>query len=115
MTSIFPIAYGFSKFASGVLGARSSPSLLLGGGLVATALVNICFGFGASMTWCVANASAESSANASLLRATPFVSSRMSCTVASSHSILACAQSLVSAKTAVKSSSKAVQHTASGV
>lgn len=51
MTSIFPIAYGFSKFASGVLGARSSPSLLLGGGLIATALVNLCFGFGASMTW----------------------------------------------------------------
>jgi MFS transporter, OPA family, sugar phosphate sensor protein UhpC len=52
MTSIFPIAYGFSKFASGVLGARTSPTLLLGGGLMATALVNITFGFGASMTWC---------------------------------------------------------------
>lgn len=51
MTSIFPIAYGFSKFASGVLGARTSPTLLLGGGLMATALVNITFGFGASMTW----------------------------------------------------------------
>lgn len=54
MTSIFPIAYGFSKFASGVLGARTSPTLLLGGGLMATALVNITFGFGASMTWWVA-------------------------------------------------------------
>jgi len=51
MTSIFPIAYGFSKFASGVLGARTSPKLLLGVGLMATALVNIAFGFGASMTW----------------------------------------------------------------
>lgn len=56
MTSIFPIAYGFSKFASGVLGARTSPTLLLGGGLMATALVNIIFGFGASMTWWVAAA-----------------------------------------------------------
>lgn len=51
MTSIFPIAYGFSKFASGVLGARSSPTKLLAGGLMATALVNVAFGFGSSMVW----------------------------------------------------------------
>ena len=43
--------YGFSKFASGVLGARSSPSKLLAGGLMATALVNVAFGFGSSMVW----------------------------------------------------------------
>ena len=30
MTSIFPIAYGTSKFISGVLGSRTSPRLLLG-------------------------------------------------------------------------------------
>eukprot|EP00210_Caulerpa_lentillifera_P004711 g4495.t1 len=51
MTSVFPIFYGFSKFASGVLGARTEAHVLLAGGLVATAVVNIMFGFGASMTW----------------------------------------------------------------
>lgn len=51
MTSIFPIAYGFSKFISGVLGARSSPRIMLAGGLMATAIVNILFGFGHSMVW----------------------------------------------------------------
>ncbi|KAI8474856.1 MAG: hexose-phosphate transporter, major isoform [Monoraphidium minutum] len=51
MTSIFPIAYGMSKFVSGVLGARFSPSVLLAGGLMATALINIAFGFGASLGW----------------------------------------------------------------
>lgn len=51
MTSIFPIAYGMSKFVSGVLGARFSPSVLLAGGLMATALINIAFGFGTSLAW----------------------------------------------------------------
>ncbi len=51
MTSIFPIAYGFSKFLSGVLGARTSPRIMLAGGLMATAIVNILFGFGHSMVW----------------------------------------------------------------
>lgn len=51
LTSIFPIFYGFSKFASGVLGARTPAHLLLGGGLMATALVNIFFGFGTSLAW----------------------------------------------------------------
>jgi hypothetical protein len=51
MTSIFPIAYGFSKFVSGVLGARSSPQLLLAGGLMATAVMNVSFGFGSTMGW----------------------------------------------------------------
>lgn len=51
MTSVFPIFYGFSKFASGVLGARTAAHTLLGCGLMATALVNICFGFGSSLTW----------------------------------------------------------------
>jgi sugar phosphate permease len=40
-----------SKFVSGVLGARFSPSTLLAGGLMATALINIAFGFGASLAW----------------------------------------------------------------
>lgn len=51
MTSIFPIAYGMSKFISGVLGAKTSPRLLLAAGLMATATVNILFGFQASMLW----------------------------------------------------------------
>ncbi len=42
---------GFSKFISGVLGARASPRVILGGGLIATAVVNIGFGFGASYVW----------------------------------------------------------------
>ena len=42
---------GFSKFLSGVLGARASPRVILAGGLMATALVNIGFGFGASYVW----------------------------------------------------------------
>lgn len=51
MTSIFPIAYGMSKFVSGVLGARSSPQILLAGGLMATAVINVAFGFGTSLVW----------------------------------------------------------------
>lgn len=31
LTSILPVAYGFSKFLSGVLGARTSPRILLAG------------------------------------------------------------------------------------
>lgn len=40
-----------SKFISGVLGAKFSPSVLLAGGLMATAAVNIAFGFGTSLAW----------------------------------------------------------------
>eukprot|EP00798_Chlamydomonas_sp_ICE-L_P021673 gene21673-28690_t len=53
MTSIFPIAYGMSKFISGVLGAKFSATYLLAGGLMATALINIAFGFGSSLAWFV--------------------------------------------------------------
>lgn len=31
LTSVLPVAYGFSKFLSGVLGARTSPVILLAG------------------------------------------------------------------------------------
>lgn len=51
LTSLFPIMYGVSKFLSGVLGSRTSPRLLLAGGLMATAAMNIAFGFSASMIW----------------------------------------------------------------
>lgn len=53
MTSVFPIAYGMSKFISGVLGAKFSPTVLLAGGLMSTAIINIAFGFGTSMAWFV--------------------------------------------------------------
>ena len=51
LTSLFPIAYGFSKFVSGVLGARTSPTLMLAGGLMATAAVNLLFGAGNALPW----------------------------------------------------------------
>ena len=44
ITSIFPLCYGCSKFISGVVGDALSPSVMLGGGLIATGLVNIIFG-----------------------------------------------------------------------
>ncbi|GBF99809.1 hypothetical protein Rsub_12562 [Raphidocelis subcapitata] len=44
MTSIFPMAYGVSKFVSGVVAASVSSRLLLGVGLALTAGVNIAFG-----------------------------------------------------------------------
>ena len=40
-----------SKFVSGVLGSRTSPTLLLAGGLMATAALNIAFGFSTSLVW----------------------------------------------------------------
>lgn len=51
LTSIFPIMYGTSKFLSGVLGSRTSPRFLLAGGLMATAIMNVLFGFSTSMLW----------------------------------------------------------------
>ena len=51
LTSIFPIMYGMSKFVSGVLGSRTSPRILLAGGLMATAAMNVAFGFSTSMIW----------------------------------------------------------------
>ena len=43
ITSIFPLCYGCSKFVSGVVGDVLSPSVCLGGGLIATGVVNMCF------------------------------------------------------------------------
>lgn len=39
ITSIFPLCYGCSKFVSGVVGDVLSPSIMLGGGLIATGMV----------------------------------------------------------------------------
>ena len=36
---------------SGVLGSRTSPSMLLAGGLIATAALNVAFGFSTSLVW----------------------------------------------------------------
>ena len=44
MTSIFPLAYGVSKFVSGVVASTVSSRMLLGVGLALTAGVNIAFG-----------------------------------------------------------------------
>ena len=51
LTSMLPVAYGFSKFLSGVLGARTSPTIMLAGGLMATAAVNLLFGAGNALPW----------------------------------------------------------------
>lgn len=40
-----------SKFVSGVLGSRTSPAMLLAGGLMATAALNVAFGFSTSLVW----------------------------------------------------------------
>lgn len=53
MLSVVPPA-GFSKFLSGVAGAKASPRVVLAGGLMATAAVNLAFGFGASYAWFLA-------------------------------------------------------------
>ena len=49
ITSIFPLCYGCSKFVSGVVGDVLSPSLMLGGGLIATGIVNIAFGLSSTL------------------------------------------------------------------
>mmetsp|Transcript_10895 Transcript_10895/g.49116 ORF Transcript_10895/g.49116 Transcript_10895/m.49116 type:complete len:155 (+) Transcript_10895:763-1227(+) len=49
ITSIFPLCYGCSKFVSGVVGDVLSPSIMLGGGLIATGIVNIAFGASATL------------------------------------------------------------------
>lgn len=36
-----------------MLGAKFSPTVLLAGGLMSTALINIAFGFGTSLAWFV--------------------------------------------------------------
>lgn len=48
LLSMQTVAYAFSKFISGVLGAAVSAKVLLAGGLVATALCNVGFGMSSS-------------------------------------------------------------------
>jgi phosphoglycerate transporter family protein len=47
--SLSTIVYAFSKFLSGVVGDRANPRYLLGLGLLFSALINLCFGLGASL------------------------------------------------------------------
>jgi sugar phosphate permease len=49
ITSVFPLFYGCSKFVSGVVGDRLSPSTMLGTGLLLTGLVNVAFGASSSL------------------------------------------------------------------
>jgi MFS transporter, OPA family, sugar phosphate sensor protein UhpC len=51
LTSVFPVAYGASKFASGVLGSKVSARLMLSVGLGLTACVNFMFGVGGPVGW----------------------------------------------------------------
>ncbi|GMH43125.1 hypothetical protein BSKO_11047 [Bryopsis sp. KO-2023] len=48
LLSMQTVAYAFSKFISGVLGANFSATVLLAGGLVSTALCNVAFGMSSS-------------------------------------------------------------------
>ncbi|GBG00575.1 hypothetical protein Rsub_13356 [Raphidocelis subcapitata] len=51
LASCFPLAYGASKLASGVLGARASPAALLAGGLAGTAAANAALASGGGLPW----------------------------------------------------------------
>jgi sugar phosphate permease len=50
VTSIFPLCYGMSKFISGTLSDVLSPRVMLGGGLLATGIVNCAFGASSNLT-----------------------------------------------------------------
>ncbi|EME29491.1 MFS transporter, sugar-phosphate transporter [Galdieria sulphuraria] len=49
ITSIFPLAYGFSKLASGILSDRFSTRLFMSTGLAITGVVNILFGLSSNL------------------------------------------------------------------
>jgi sugar phosphate permease len=51
ISSLLPIAYAFSKGISGFLGSTTSSRLLLSGGLAATGIACLGFGFGNSVLW----------------------------------------------------------------
>jgi OPA family sugar phosphate sensor protein UhpC-like MFS transporter len=48
--TVLAIAYGFSKFLSGVMGDRSNPRYFMGVGLILTGFMNILFGFSSSLS-----------------------------------------------------------------
>lgn len=47
--SILSITYGFSKFASGIIGDKTNPRYLMAIGLMLTGVFNICFGMSSSI------------------------------------------------------------------
>lgn len=47
--TVFYLTYGFSKFFSGIISDRSNPRYFMGIGLIATGIINICFGLSSSM------------------------------------------------------------------
>ncbi len=49
LSSVLSMTYGFSKFASGVLGDKSNPRYFMAFGLILTGIFNICFGFSSSL------------------------------------------------------------------
>ena len=51
ISSLLPIAYAFSKGISGFLGSTTSSRVLLAGGLAATGVACLGFGFGNSPLW----------------------------------------------------------------
>ncbi len=48
--TVFALAYGMSKFTSGILSDRSNPRYFMSFGLIATGVFNLCFGFSSSIT-----------------------------------------------------------------
>ncbi|KJG26527.1 MFS transporter [Photobacterium iliopiscarium] len=49
MGTLFYLTYGCSKFISGMISDRSNPRYFMGIGLIATGIINICFGFSSSI------------------------------------------------------------------
>ncbi len=49
LASIFSMTYGFSKFASGILGDKTNPRYLMSVGLIITGFLNIFFGLSSSL------------------------------------------------------------------
>ncbi|WP_297474878.1 MFS transporter family glucose-6-phosphate receptor UhpC [uncultured Photobacterium sp.] len=49
MGTLFYLTYGCSKFISGMISDRSNPRYFMGIGLIATGIINICFGFSSSV------------------------------------------------------------------
>jgi OPA family sugar phosphate sensor protein UhpC-like MFS transporter len=47
--TVLAVAYGLSKFLSGIIGDRSNPQYFMGIGLILTGLMNIAFGFSSSL------------------------------------------------------------------
>ncbi|OLQ72799.1 regulatory protein UhpC [Photobacterium proteolyticum] len=47
--TLFYITYGISKFVSGMVSDQSNPSYFMGLGLIATGIINICFGLSSSL------------------------------------------------------------------